>query len=135
MSRPPIDAVPRSGRSSPATRRKVVVLPAPEGPSSTKNPPSGIASDRSSTAAMSPKRLARPARATSAMRRLRAPPLGRSRGRAVVERGLDRPARAGVEQRELLGAKREPHGLADLESRRRRQASANPAGGTGVPEG
>ena len=39
-SRPPITTLPRSGRSSPAISRSVVVLPAPVGPSSTTNSPS-----------------------------------------------------------------------------------------------
>jgi len=33
--------VPASGASSPAISRSIVVLPAPVGPSSTTNPPSG----------------------------------------------------------------------------------------------
>ena len=46
--------VPVSGFSSPAITRSVVVLPAPDGPSSTKNAPSGMSSSRSSSAWTSP---------------------------------------------------------------------------------
>ena len=41
-TRPPITIVPVSLRSSPATMRKVVVLPQPEGPSSVTNSPCSI---------------------------------------------------------------------------------------------
>ena len=43
-----------SGFSSPAMTRRVVVLPAPDGPSSTKNAPSGMSSSRSLRASTSP---------------------------------------------------------------------------------
>src|SRR5690242_7347816 len=43
--------------SSPANIRKVVVLPQPDGPSSTTNSPSSISSERSSTTGESPYRL------------------------------------------------------------------------------
>src|ERR1700674_4550574 len=59
--------IPWSGCSRPATRRKVVVLPAPLGPSSTKNSPLPIDRERSSTASTSRKRLVTPLRVTSAM--------------------------------------------------------------------
>src|SRR3990172_11204277 len=49
-----IRMVPRVGRSKPAIMRKVVVLPQPEGPSSTKNSPSSIESVRSLTATVRP---------------------------------------------------------------------------------
>src|SRR5258707_9489353 len=84
---------PASGRSSPATRRSVVVLPAPVGPSSTMNSPTARAKERSATAVISPKRLVTPARTMSAMgsaslgkRRPYRPP-----GRLVEERELFRP--------------------------------------------
>ena len=43
-----------SGFSSPAITRSVVVLPAPDGPSRTKNAPSGMSSSRSLSASTSP---------------------------------------------------------------------------------
>ena len=41
---------PADGSMKPATIRKVVVLPQPEGPSSTRNSPSAIVSETSRTA-------------------------------------------------------------------------------------
>ncbi|CAB4952560.1 unannotated protein [freshwater metagenome] len=46
--------LPAVGSSKPAIIRSVVVLPQPEGPSSAKNEPLGIVSDKSSTAVKSP---------------------------------------------------------------------------------
>src|SRR5215475_4016 len=46
----PITISPRSGRSSPAIRRSVVVLPQPLGPSSTTSRPVGTLRSRPSTA-------------------------------------------------------------------------------------
>ena len=46
--------VPSSGFSSPAISRKVVVLPAPVGPSSTKNSPSRIVRSSSEMAVVRP---------------------------------------------------------------------------------
>src|SRR5215217_4686490 len=46
----PNEIIPSSAVSSPARQRSVVVLPQPLGPSSTRNSPGSIASDRSSTA-------------------------------------------------------------------------------------
>src|SRR5271169_2232917 len=97
---------PASGRSRPATRRKVVVLPAPVGPSNTTNAPSSTASDRSETALVAPKRFETPSRATSAMGELH-------RGRMVMERGPDGAAGNGVEQRDAVRTEFEPHAVAD----------------------
>ena len=55
--RPWISTLPRSGRSRPAIRRSVVVLPAPVGPSSTTNSPFAIESERLRTASTAPKLL------------------------------------------------------------------------------
>src|SRR3954470_9176523 len=49
--------VPALGYSSPASMRNVVVLPHPEGPSSTTNLPSSSTSEESCTAVKSPKRF------------------------------------------------------------------------------
>src|SRR5829696_4972340 len=49
-SRPPISTRPAVSVSNPATHFKVVVLPAPEGPSSTKNSPSPTSRSRPSSA-------------------------------------------------------------------------------------
>src|SRR5260370_27032660 len=48
---------PSSGISKPASRRNSVVLPQPEGPSSAKNSPGKISSDRPATALTPEKRL------------------------------------------------------------------------------
>ena len=53
-TRPPIEMRPPVGCSRPATQRKVVVLPQPDGPSSTRNSPSSTESDTSRTAWKSP---------------------------------------------------------------------------------
>ena len=90
----------------PATRRSVVVLPAPLGPSSTMNSPAATSSVRSRTACTSPKRLAdalehagQPWAAPSCTR----PCATRVRAGAVVARGAQRAAAGGVEQRHLRG--------------------------------
>src|SRR6185295_7639276 len=49
--------LPDEGSSSPAIIRNVVVLPQPEGPSSTKNSPSAMVNDDARTAVKSPKRF------------------------------------------------------------------------------
>ena len=53
-SLPPIRMSPSSGSSSPATQRKVVVLPQPEGPSRQTNWPFPTLSETPSTAVKSP---------------------------------------------------------------------------------
>ncbi len=55
----PTNIEPDVGSSKPATIRKVVVLPQPEGPNNAKNDPFGITKDKSSTALNSPKDLVR----------------------------------------------------------------------------
>jgi len=52
--RSPTQISPASGARNPATRRKVVVLPQPEGPSSATSSPGFTSSERPSTAATSP---------------------------------------------------------------------------------
>src|SRR6266851_668384 len=99
-SRPPIDNCPRSGVSSPATRRSVVVLPAPVGPSRTTNSPSPTVSVSSATAAVLPKFLLTPSSRISAMRG----PLVKSRAEG--------PPRFLVEERQLLGPELETDTLA-----------------------
>src|ERR1043165_1549006 len=54
---PSIKTSPEVTDSSPASIRNVVVLPQPDGPSSTTNSPSRISSDRSSTTHVPPKCL------------------------------------------------------------------------------
>src|SRR5687768_3706483 len=95
-----MNTCPLSGRSRPATRRSVVVLPAPVGPSSTTNSPSAMVRSSSLTAVVLPKTLVMSRREISAM----LPP--------CKERGLDRAARGLVEDRESRGAEREPDSLA-----------------------
>src|SRR5439155_14240520 len=56
---------PSSGRSKPAIRRSVVVLPEPDGPSSVKNSPAPIARSTPSTAATSPYDLRTPTSSTA----------------------------------------------------------------------
>src|SRR5258705_713769 len=100
-SRPPIRIEPLSGVSSPATRRSVVVLPAPVGPSNATNSPSPTVRDRSLTACVLPNVLETAPIATSAMRT------------SFVQRGADRPARLLVEDRQRIGAKVESDVLSD----------------------
>src|SRR3984885_7003139 len=97
---------PASGFSRPATRRKVVVLPAPVGPSNTTNAPSSTVSDRSETALVAPKRFETPSSVTSAMGELHA-------GRTIMERGPDGAAGSSVEQRDAVRTEFEPHAVAD----------------------
>ena len=60
MSSPSIRIRPALARSKPASMRKSVVLPQPDGPSSAKNSFGRISSDTSSTATTLPKRLVTP---------------------------------------------------------------------------
>src|SRR3984885_6274358 len=105
-SRPAMRIRPASGFSRPATRRKVVVFPAPVGPSSTTNAPPSTVSDRSETALVAPKRFETPSSVTSAMSELH-------RARMIMERGLDGAAGSGVEQRDAVRAEFEPDAVAD----------------------
>ena len=52
--------VPDEGRSSVATRRSVVVLPAPLGPNSVRNPPRATVNDTSRSTSRRPKALPSP---------------------------------------------------------------------------
>src|ERR1700753_3264444 len=97
---------PASGFSRPATRRKVVVLPAPVGPSSTTNVPSSTVSERSETALVAPNRFETPSSITSAMGELH-------RTRVIMQRGQDGAARSGVEQRNAIRTEFEPNAVAD----------------------
>ena len=68
----PIRMVPEVGRSRPATIRRSVVLPHPDGPTNTINVPSGIAKSRSDTARVpSGNTLVIPSTTISAIRGLR----------------------------------------------------------------
>src|SRR5690349_3050386 len=100
---------PASGFSSPATSLSVVVLPAPVGPSSTRNSPSRMNNDRSDTAVRSPNRLVTPCNVTSAM----ADTFEQGRTHGLAARL--------VEQRQLLAAKFESHALAPAYGRLRGQ--------------
>ena len=53
-SMPPMRALPALGATKPAIIRKVVVLPQPDGPSSTTNSPSATSSVTPPTTACSP---------------------------------------------------------------------------------
>lgn len=55
ISRPPMRMMPLVGASRPATRRRIVDFPQPEGPSRTKNSPARASNVRSLTATTSPK--------------------------------------------------------------------------------
>src|SRR5262249_5888066 len=59
--------VPASGRSKPAMRRSVVVLPEPEGPRRVKNSPRPTTRSTSSTATTPPYALRMPSASTSAV--------------------------------------------------------------------
>src|SRR5215218_7369897 len=56
---PPMRISPAVGGSKPAIIRRVVVFPEPEAPSSVRNSPDAMSSERSSTAANSPNRFVR----------------------------------------------------------------------------
>src|SRR5438552_724998 len=97
---------PASGRSSPATSRSVVVLPAPVGPRSTRISPSGTCRLSSAMACVWPKRFETASSITSAT------------GRPLVERRTQGAAGRLVEQGEPFGAEHEagliPGAHADL---------------------
>src|SRR6266508_439306 len=65
MSSPASSTRPSVGVSRPATIRRVVVLPQPEGPSRAKKAPEGTVRSRSSTATKSPNLLVTPVRTRS----------------------------------------------------------------------
>src|SRR5262245_54457036 len=100
---PAIATWPSSGASSPAMRRKVVVFPAPVGPSSTRNSPSPTARVSRLTASTLPKRLLMPERMTSAMKL------------SFMEGGAHRTPRRLVEEGELLGPEPEADPLAAVD--------------------
>src|SRR6185437_3475323 len=58
-SRPPTTISPESASSRPATTRRIVLFPQPEGPRRTRNSPSEICSETSLTASTLPKRFTR----------------------------------------------------------------------------
>src|SRR5581483_12034534 len=58
-SRPPTTISPESASSSPATTRRIVLLPQPDGPRRTRNSPSVIRSETSLTASTLPKLFTR----------------------------------------------------------------------------
>src|SRR5215510_11500884 len=58
-SRPPITISPESASSRPATARRIVLFPHPEGPSRTRNSPSAIRRETSLTASTLPNRFTR----------------------------------------------------------------------------
>src|SRR6185369_7517382 len=97
---------PASGRSSPAISRKVVVLPAPVGPSRTMSSPSAIVRLRSPTATTSPNRLLTRSRTTSAM------------AGSLMQRAPDGTAGRDVEHRQPLRPQPEPDDLAGTSRRR-----------------
>src|SRR3954447_18988746 len=68
-SRSPIAIVPSVTSSRPASIRRSVDLPQPEGPTSTRNSPSAISSEMSSTAVTAPNRFVTPARLIAAIAR------------------------------------------------------------------
>src|SRR5271165_1557372 len=97
---------PASGRSRPATRRNVVVLPAPVGPSNTTNAPSSTVSDRLDTACVAPKRFDTPSSATSDMGVFH-------RLCVIMKRGANGVTGAGVEQRNAVRPEFEPDRIPD----------------------
>src|SRR5581483_5029156 len=113
-SRPPIVTDPVSGRSSPVISRSVVVLPAPLGPSKTRNSPLLTASESSRTASTEPKRLPMLRRMTSAM------------ASAPLVVGPDRESAPGVEQCQPFGVEFQAHSLAYPHRCRSGQPGRNP---------
>src|SRR5690606_37608504 len=91
---------PTVGFSSPAISRSVVVLPAPVGPSSTKNSPSATSRSMSSTAVWEPKVL------ETFSRRMRA--------MSVAKPDAERGARAGVKEVRLRRIDTGPDPIARL---------------------
>ena len=77
-SRSPMNTDPDVIDSSPASIRSAVVLPEPDGPTSTMNSPSAISSDSDRTASTAPKRLPTSANRTPAISP--SPPRRASRG-------------------------------------------------------
>src|SRR5688572_25760977 len=106
MSAPPIRMRPSSGVSRPATKRSVVVLPAPVGPSRTTNSPSFTPSDMPCTAETAPKRLVTPSRTTSAM------------AGSCEEIAGERALAAAIEHQERLGLEAQAEGLAEPRAHR-----------------
>src|SRR5256714_15507523 len=86
--RSPTQISPASGVRKPATRRSVVVLPQPEGPSSASSSPGFTSSDRPSTAPTSPYRFVRAFRTTPGIAAPRRASPARSED-ITAERGLD----------------------------------------------
>src|ERR1700716_1229545 len=109
-SRPPIRIEPRSGISSPAIRRNVVVLPAPVGPSRATNSPSPTVSDRTLTACVFLNALETVLISTSAMHA------------SLMQYGANRPAGRLVEDRQRIGPEVEP----DILSGPKRHAGRRP---------
>src|SRR3989475_7827009 len=120
-TRPRSAISPASGCSSPATRRKVVVLPQPLGPSSVKSSPRSTSSDAPSRARTAPKTLVTPSRRrTITAPRSALPELSRRQSRAFHERLELRPrdlrmadtrSETAVRPRDHVLAPDEPHVL------------------------
>jgi hypothetical protein len=66
---PSSNTCPQSGASKPATNRRQVVFPEPEGPSMAKNSPGSIENDTSSTARTSPNTRETPRNSIAAVMR------------------------------------------------------------------
>src|SRR3954464_5641807 len=86
---PPSSIRPPSGRSKPAIRRSVVVLPEPEGPSSVKNSPRRTSRSMLSTAITPPYALRTPASRMSSSRAATAATGSAGASAAMVERLLE----------------------------------------------
>src|SRR5262245_9302881 len=99
-SRPPITISPESASSRPATARRIVLFPHPDGPSRTRNSPSAIRSETSLTASTLPKRLTRCLIRMSATRLL--PPRVRSL--------LERPGHGSLHEPALEDQEDDEHG-------------------------
>src|SRR5215510_14227923 len=101
--RPPTRISPLSGRSSPATRRRVVVLPQPLGPSKVRNSPAWASKLKSFTASTLPNVLTRPEARTVPMDWTVIQPSADSHGKPkILRRRLDgRLDWAGMDWRKL----------------------------------
>src|SRR6478672_4126737 len=97
-TRSPITITPLSLRSSPATMRKVVVLPQPEGPSRVTNSADSIARSTESTAFSAPKRRPTPLSVTLGTGPLLVDLFGERQHLVLLGR-IGRAHRLGVEQR------------------------------------
>src|SRR5664279_3742539 len=119
--------VPASGRSSPATKRSSVVLPAPVGPSNTMNSPFGIVKLTSSSAVTAPNRLVTRSMTTSATGAPGADQGAHLRGGPRVQVAAQRAARDRVEHDRTIVRETQADRFARVRADRRGDPRLDPA--------